>query len=154
MKGKAMDMNENTQEMVKNKSCGCGGCSATNSDGGVEKVETYNEAASRRAYVPAVDILDDKSETVLIMDLPGVAEKDVDISVEKNVLTIKGGQTDADIADRQLVYSEYGVGDYHRSFVLSDDVDRENIAATLKDGVLKVKLPKVSPVSKKIAVGS
>lgn len=146
-----MDTNENTQ--VQEKGCGCG-CSATDGAQNVEKVETYDEATSRRAYVPSVDIIDSKSETTVIMDLPGVADGDVDISVEKNVLTIKAKQQDAAVADKQLVYSEYGTGDYHRSFVLSDEVVKDGIAATLKDGVLKVKLPKASPVSKKIAVGS
>lgn len=154
-----MNDNEKTQtsqQTIEKSGCGCGGggCSATDGGGHVEKVESYQEASSRKAYVPAVDIVDAKDLTTLTMDLPGVDMKDVDISVEKNILTVKARQGESSFGDKQLVYSEYGVGDYHRSFVLSDEVQKDGITASLKDGVLSVKLPKASPVSKKIAVGS
>lgn len=149
-----MNNDENKNEVSAHEGCGGCGCSATNNSADVEKVESYEEATSRRAYTPAVDIADSKSETVLIMDLPGASEKDVDIAVEKNILTIKASQGEAAYEGKQLVYSEYGTGGYHRSFVLSDDVDVEHIGASMKNGVLTVKLPKSSPVSRKISVGS
>lgn len=105
-----------------------------------------------RTYLPAVDIVGNETETLLFYDMPGVAQPNVEISVENNVLTVKGSARIEDFAGRSLVYSEYGVGDYARSFTLSDDVDRENISASIKDGVLKVSIPKAKNVSKKISV--
>lgn len=107
---------------------------------------------SRRTYMPAVDIVDNEAETLLFCDMPGVDQSSVDISVENSVLTVKGTAHIEDFAEKSLVYSEYGVGDYERSFTLTDDIDRENISASIKDGVLKVRIPKAKPVSKKISV--
>lgn len=145
--------NTNTTNNATQHSCCSGGCSATDSHNKVEKVESYEEAQSRRSYAPTVDIIDAKDATTLVLDLPGVDEKNVDISVEKNILTIKGRQADPGFEQKSLVYSEYGTGDYHRTFVLSEDVDKDGIGATLKDGVLRVRLPKAQQVTKKITVG-
>lgn len=108
----------------------------------------------RRAYVPAVDLIDSDSEVVLIADVPGVPEGGVDLSIEKNILTLTAIPADGVIAGKKLEYSEYGVGEYRRSFALSEEVDKEHISATLKDGVLRVRLPKMTPVTKKISVAT
>lgn len=131
--------------------CGCG------DEGKVEKVqkaEVERQAEPERAYVPAVDIVDAEKETVLVIDMPGVEDKNVDLTVEKNILTIHAKPAPEAFEGKTLVYSEYGVGDYRRSFSLSDEVDRDGITASIKDGVLEVRLPKSTPVTKKIAVGS
>lgn len=119
----------------------------------MEKVEEGG-TRERRAYAPAVDIVDGKEATTLVLDLPGVDEKDVDITIEKNILTLRASQKDSEVSDHSLAYSEYGTGDYQRSFALSDEVNRDGISATLQDGVLKLRLPKSEPVSKKITVGA
>lgn len=110
------------------------------------------QAASQPTYLPAVDIIDGKDETILITDMPGVDQSGLEISIEKSVLTIKGTPKEQKYEGKGLVYSEYGVGDYERSFTLSEDVDRDHVSASIKDGVLKVKLPKAAPVTRKIAV--
>lgn len=115
---------------------------------GVERMET------RKIYSPAVDVLDGESGSILVADMPGVDESNVEITLEKNVLTIKGRPESRDYAGRDLIYREYGVGDFERSFTLSDSVDREGIAARIKDGVLTVTLPKAEPATKKIAVAT
>jgi len=95
-----------------------------------------------RIYLPQVDIIERQEEIVVIADMPGVDEKSVDIMLEKNVLTIYG-RVDAEIpADHRLSASEYGIGDYQRVFTLSDEVDRDKIQATVKDGILKLVMPK------------
>ena len=137
--------------------CACShGCGA--SDEGkvetVQKPEVERQSAPERAYVPAVDIIDSEKQTVLIIDMPGVEDKNVDLNLEKNILTIHAKPAPEAFEGKTLVYSEYGVGDYRRSFSLSDEVDRDGITASIKDGVLEVKLPKSTPVTKKIAVGS
>jgi len=85
--------------------------------------------------------------------MPGVDEKSVDINLEKNILSIYGKVDLSTPDDVRLVYSEYGIGDYQRSFTLSGEIDKDKIKATLKNGVLKLILPKAEPLkAKKITV--
>jgi HSP20 family protein len=96
---------------------------------------------SRRVYTPAVDIFEKDQKIIVLADMPGVDEKSVDITLEKNMLTIHG-TVEAEIPENhRLALSEYGVGDYERTFTVSNEIDREHIEATVKDGVLKLTLP-------------
>jgi HSP20 family protein len=79
---------------------------------------------------------------IVIADMPGVSETSVDITLEKNTLTIRGQVEPDNYPDYTLSYAEYGVGDYERSFVLSDKIDQEHIEASVKNGVLRLLLPK------------
>jgi HSP20 family protein len=118
-----------------------------------EVVEGAERTRSRRIYTPHVDIIEKKNEIELIADMPGVDEQSVDITLEKNVLEIYG-KVDPDIPkDQQLTIAEYGVGDYQRVFTISDDVEREKIEASVRNGVLTVTLPKAEqPKTRKIPV--
>ncbi len=108
---------------------------------------------ARRVYVPHVDILESDHSLLLVADMPGVDENGIDITIEKNILTIKGTVVSAVPAEYKLTYEEYGVGDYERSFTLPNEIDREGIQATIKDGVLKLTLPKAKQaVAKKVTV--
>jgi HSP20 family molecular chaperone IbpA len=108
---------------------------------------------ARKVYVPAVDILETDQSLLLVSEMPGIDETGVDITIEKNILTIKGTVGDHIPAGYKLSYEEYGVGDYERSFTLPNEIDREGVQATIKDGVLKLTLPKVKPVAtRKVAV--
>lgn len=96
----------------------------------------------RRVYLPAVDILEGKDGTTVIADMPGVDDASVEVTIEKNILEIYG-KVDPDIPqDMRLAVSEYGIGDYHRRFILSDEIDRDRIQATAKNGVLRLILQK------------
>lgn|SRR5512135_1458101 len=109
--------------------------------------EGVERTKPRRVFKPDVDITERKDETVLIADLPGVDDQSLDITLEKNVITIRGRvQPDAP-AGYRLAYAEYEVGDYERAFTLSDEVDKDRIQATIKNGVLKLVLPK-APAAK------
>lgn len=107
----------------------------------------------RRIYTPTVDIVEMKDAIELTADMPGVDEASVELTLEKNVLTIYG-KVEADIPENhRLVASEYGVGDYQRVFTLSDEVDREKIEASVRNGVLRIVLPKAAVAqTRKIAV--
>lgn len=107
----------------------------------------------RRVYTPDVDIVEKKDEIVVIADMPGVDEKSVEVTLEKNVLTIYG-KVDTEIPENhKLLLSEYGIGDFQRAFTLSDEVEKERIQATVKNGVLKLILPKIESIkTKKIPV--
>jgi HSP20 family molecular chaperone IbpA len=106
-----------------------------------------------RLYTPTVDIIEHTDDIVLLADMPGVDEKSVDITLEKDQLTIYGKVEPEVSENHRLVISEYGIGDYKRSFTISNEVNRDKIQATVKDGVLKLVLPKAeSAKTRKIPV--
>jgi HSP20 family molecular chaperone IbpA len=119
-----------------------------------EVAETDTERTrDQLAFVPRADIYETDEEIVVVADVPGVDENSVDITLENNVLTINGYVEMEAPEGLSLAYAEYRVGDYQRAFSLSDQIDRERIEATVKDGVLRLHLPKVTaPRTKKIAV--
>ncbi|MBN2500641.1 MAG: Hsp20/alpha crystallin family protein [Anaerolineales bacterium] len=108
---------------------------------------------SQRVYIPRTGIYEVEDAILLVANLPGVDKSSVDITLEKNLLTIKG-YVEEDVPEGySLAYAEYEIGDYERSFTLSDEIDREHIEAEVKDGVLRLRLPKAEPaMAKKIAV--
>jgi HSP20 family protein len=120
--------------------------------------KTENTAATERirnvkTFVPRVDIYETKDFIYLVADMPGVDEKSVDVELEKNILTITGSVNAEEAKDKTLIYSEYEIGDYERTFTLSDEIDREKIFATVKNGVLRLELPKAEKVKpKKITI--
>jgi HSP20 family molecular chaperone IbpA len=108
---------------------------------------------ARKVYVPLVDIVETDQSLLLISDMPGVDERGVDVNVEKNILTIKGTVANEVPAGYSASYEEYGIGDYERSFTLPNEIDRDGIQATIKDGVLRLTLPKAKQaVARKVAV--
>jgi HSP20 family molecular chaperone IbpA len=109
---------------------------------------------SRLAFVPRTDIYETNEAIVLVTDMPGVDESTLDITLENDVLTLNGCVETAYPEGYGLAYGEYRVGDYERSFTLSSKVDRDKIEATVKDGVLRLHLPKAEPSMRKIAVAA
>ena len=107
----------------------------------------------RLTFVPRVDIYENGDEIVVVADMPGVDEKSLDVTLEHNVLTINGCVEPMNPEKRNLAYAEYRVGDYERSFSLSDQIDRDKIEATVRNGVLRLHLPKITAArTRKIAV--
>lgn len=122
-----------------------------------EKQEIVEESAERtrtgKAFVPRVDIYETDDELVAVVDMPGVDENSVDITLEKNVLTINGFVEPLEPDNYTLAYAEYDTGQFERSFTLTNEINREKIEATVKNGVLRLHLPKIGDVkTKKIAV--
>ena len=106
-------------------------------------------------FSPAVDIYETDRGLVLQADLPGVSPDDLDVQVESNVLTIRARTTQQPPAQSALRHQEYVIGDYERSFIVGDEIDRSRIEADLKDGVLSLALPKSESVMpRKISVKS
>ncbi len=93
-------------------------------------------------YVPYTDIFETEDSLVVVMEIPGVERKDVDINVEKNVLSIEGRINFSKYDDLKPVYTEYNVGHFSRSFSLSNEIDQGAISARVEDGVLTLTLPK------------
>ena len=94
--------------------------------------EGVERTTAKKLYKPAVDIIERKNDVVVIADMPGVDEKSVDITLEKDILTIYGKVEPEIPQNHRLSHSEYGVGDYERAFTISDEINREKIVATVK----------------------
>jgi HSP20 family molecular chaperone IbpA len=96
----------------------------------------------RPVFLPPADIYETKDHIVVMAEMPGVPSDGVDITLERRVLTIRGRSATSEHSGYQRVYNEYADGDYERVFTLSDNIDRDRIEATLRDGVLHLTLPK------------
>ena len=94
-------------------------------------------------FTPSVDIFENDSSLVLLADLPGVNAKALNIDLRDNTLTIEGEVAPFEGANEKHILIEYEVGKYYRQFSLSEVIDQEKIDAQLKDGVLRLTLPKV-----------
>jgi HSP20 family protein len=96
----------------------------------------------QNAFTPPIDIHEGPEGLTLEADLPGATERNLRIQLEDNVLSLYA-KIDPPVPEgARLVHEEYRLGDFHRSFILSDEVDREQITAELKNGVLRLSLPK------------
>jgi HSP20 family molecular chaperone IbpA len=102
----------------------------------------------RKIFIPRADIIETPDTLTVVVDMPGVDEKSVDVTVEKNILTLHGTVAGEAPAGYTLSYAEYEMGDWHREFVLSDEVKRDGIQAAVKNGVLRLTLPKAEPARK------
>jgi len=102
-------------------------------------------AQSSVVYTPRFDICETDSAFVLIGDMPGVSADAIDIRLENRTLTITGKVAPRH-EEAEYRVREYGVGDYHRTFQVGDDVDPSGMEAELKDGVLTCRLPKKAEV--------
>lgn len=103
-----------------------------------------NDSSSATAeWAPAVDVEEYTDRFELFVDLPGVAAKDVDITLEAGVLTLSGERNVSRSADELLnSRRERGAGRFHRRFILPDTVDAERVKATEQNGVIAVTIPK------------
>ncbi len=106
-------------------------------------------------YTPDVDIFESDNEITLLADMPGVTTDTLSIDLRDDVLTLTGGtDSDVEISEKPIVI-EYGVGTYHRQFSLSEVIDQTRISAELKNGVLRLVLPKVEKAApRKITVSA
>lgn len=111
--------------------------------------------SSRYDWIPQVDIQELDKSYIVLVDVPGIEDKDIDITLDKNILTIKGSRTSTLDEDAENKRQERVVGNMLRQFTLPDTVDGEHISASSKLGVLRIDIPKATvaqPLS--IAVAS
>jgi HSP20 family protein len=110
------------------------------------------EATRNLTYTPRVDILEREDELVLLADVPGVKEEDVDLRFEKGELMLNCRCAPRH-TDVKMLVQEYGVGDYYRVFTISEQIAPDKISASLQGGVLTVHLPKREAVKpRRIAI--
>jgi HSP20 family protein len=113
------------------------------------ELQTREKAAVQRegtrpglVFRPDVDIVERPEEFVVTADLPGADQQHVDVKLEDGVLAIDARLAVEPDASWTPRYAEYRLGSYHREFALSDGIDADGIEATMRDGVLELRLPK------------
>lgn len=107
------------------------------------ETRTATEPTRRaRRFMPNVDIYETDSHLVMQAGLPGVTQENLEVNLDKNILTICGRTEPADAGERKLLHAEYDSDEFYRSFTVTDQIDQEKIEASLKDGVLTLRLPK------------
>ena len=107
-------------------------------------------SAHERAWVPAADMYETKDELVIKIDLPGMSEKDVQVSITGDLLSLKGQRMESeDVKPEQYFRAERWAGRVERIFQLPIPVQADGVRASYRDGVLTVTLPKVESVKPK-----
>jgi HSP20 family protein len=95
------------------------------------------------SFVPAVDIYEDAQKVMLKLEVPGIEEKDLDVRVENNTLTVKGERKFEKVEKEETFHRiERRYGSFYRAFTLPSTVDTENVKASYDAGVLKLELKK------------
>ena len=94
-------------------------------------------------WAPRVDIREEDKRFVIFADIPGVDPKDIEVNMDKGILTIKGERSSESVTENgQLTRVERSSGTFYRRFALPDSADAENISASGKHGVLEISIPK------------
>jgi HSP20 family protein len=105
--------------------------------------EAFNGSGAALAWMPACDIIEDKEQLKVVLELPGVRPEDVKINLENQVLTVRGEKKVAAEESKERWHRyERSYGSFERSFTLPGSVDAERIHATAEHGVLTLTLPK------------
>ncbi len=106
-------------------------------------------AADFETLTPAVDMYEDGKELVMKADLPGVKKEDLHLEIAEHTLTLSGEKKMEETTEKGGIYScERSYGSFSRSFELPSDVDTGKITASLKEGVLEMRLPKTETAEK------
>ena len=102
-----------------------------------------NAAAAPRTWLPAVDMHETKDDLVLSVEVPGVSEKDVKVTINGDLLSIRGERrVDDEVKDRQYLHVERVYGQFERLVQLPMAVQADKVKATYRDGLLQITLPK------------
>jgi len=121
----------------------------------------FNEAVARRAesteeeplrgsWLPSVDVHENDQQITLRAELPGMAEDDIELTIDKGKLTVQGEKRlEKEDTDGEYRRIESSYGSFYRSFPLPDSIDQDHIDARFEHGVLFVTLPKVAEAQPK-----
>jgi HSP20 family protein len=124
----------------------------------LESNRGHDELLTSGTFVPAVDIYEDEHNITLKLEAPGVDQKDIDIRLENNTLTVRGERKfESEEKEENFHRIERRYGSFSRSFSLPNSVDTENVKAEYKDGILNIQLAKkeeAKPKQIKVSIGS
>jgi HSP20 family molecular chaperone IbpA len=109
----------------------------------LQTADNRETAREQPAVVPPVDVFENESGITLLADLPGVSREGLGVHIDGDTLTIEGTAAIDQPGEMALVYGEAQFPAYRRSFTLSRELDTSRVEATLKDGVLRLSIPKL-----------
>jgi len=132
-----MYLKRRVESMAEKTEAAAPGMGVTSTPKGDKTIATREDT---RFMVPPVDIYETETSLNVIVDLPGVQKKDVNVKVDQDILTIKGKVRYS--RPKDVVREEFQLLDFFRQFQLSEEVDREKISAESGNGVLTITLPK------------
>lgn len=119
-----------------------------------ELVSREEKTVPARYYVPATDIYETDDALTVVMEVPGVERKDIDINLERDVIRVEARIDPSKYDGLDPLYTEYNVGHFARAFSLSGKIDQQQIGAQLEDGVLTLTLKKSrDAVPRRIEIG-
>lgn len=95
-------------------------------------------------FSPIVDIWETETGLMLLADMPGVSPEELSVDLQDNTLTISGRVAPQPEGRKNLI-REFEIGNFYRQFSLAENIDQAAITASLKDGILKLELPRVAP---------
>ncbi|HTT80105.1 MAG TPA: Hsp20/alpha crystallin family protein [Stellaceae bacterium] len=118
-----------------------------------ELVSQQEKTVPARYYVPPTDIFETEDALVVVMEVPGVEKKDIDINLEDDTVRIEARINYGKYDELEPLYAEYNVGHFARAFTLSNKIDQNSISAELDNGVLTLTLKKAKEaLPRRIAV--
>ena len=124
----------------------------------VTRGQESNDVLATTGFVPAVDVYEDEHKVVLKLEVPGIEEKDLDVRVENNTLTVKGERKfEKEEKEENFHRIERRYGNFYRAFTLPTTIDTDSVQANYDAGVLRIELAKrqeAKPKQIKIGVGS
>jgi HSP20 family molecular chaperone IbpA len=114
-----------------------------------EKTTVENSAtvAPEKVFCPHTDIYEDGENFYIELEMPGVDEQSLYVTIEKNLLAVCGTVKAEEFPGHRQVLGEHEADGYRRTFTLPDETDREHIQATIKNGVLYMLVPKAAPAT-------
>ena len=119
-----------------------------------ELVSKEEKTVPGRHYIPYADIYETNDALCVVMEMPGVERTNLNVALENDVLRMDGQIDFSKYEGMEPVYTEYNIGHFTRSFVLSSKIDQERISAQLDDGVLTLTLPKAQEAQpRRISIG-
>jgi HSP20 family molecular chaperone IbpA len=119
-----------------------------------ELVSKEEKTVPVRYYVPATDIHETDDALLVVMEVPGVERKDIDINLERDVVRVEARIDPSKYDGLDALYTEYNVGHFARAFTLSSKIDQQQIGAQLEDGVLTLTLRKAKDaMPRRIEIG-
>lgn len=119
-----------------------------------ELVSKEEKTVPSRYYMPNTDIYETEEALTVVMEIPGVEKKDLDVHLDNDVLRIEGRLDFGKYEGLEPLYTEYNVGHFARAFTLSSKIDQQQITAKVEDGVLTLTLKKArEAMPRRITIG-
>ncbi|TGM82108.1 Hsp20/alpha crystallin family protein [Leptospira mtsangambouensis] len=117
-----------------------------------ETVEGKDQKLTTRVYSPNVDVLETEEAILFFVEMPGVDQSSVDISIEKDQLILEGKFVPVEESRGQVRLAEYREGNYYRKFTIGKAIHSDKATAKMKNGILELTIPKMEPKKTKIEI--